>query len=252
MRQLPSALITDVDGTISQTAPTPEEAGVSPECRHYLSLLCQRLSLVAAISGRPATEVKDMVKVKGMVYIGNHGMEWYTGNRLKFARGARKYQAVINRLLEELTPFLSQTGILIENKGITAAIHYRLSPDPEAFRQKLVTALEKLPQTRCLRILPGKMSINILPLIAVNKGTAVTELIGNYNLKGGIYMGDDITDIDAFRAMHTASELRAFQGFAIGITGPEMPEDMMAEADFTLNSVNDVEQFLRWLTEITL
>ena len=252
LRQLPSALITDVDGTISQTAPTPEEAEVSPQCRHYLSLLCHRLFLVAAISGRPVTEVKEMVKVKRMVYIGNHGMEWWSGGRLKYVRGARKHQAVINRVLEELTPFLSQTGICTENKGITATIHYRLSPDPEAFRQKLVTALKKSPQTKYLRILPGKMSINILPLIAVNKGTAVTKLIGNYDLKGGTYLGDDITDIDAFRAIHAASESRGFHGFAIGITGPEMPEKLSAEADFTMNGINDVGHFLRWLTEITL
>ena len=81
LRQPPFGLIADVDGTISQTAPTSQQAIVSPLCRHYLSTLCRHLALVAAISGRPATEVKNMIGIIGMVYIGNHGLErWGEGH----------------------------------------------------------------------------------------------------------------------------------------------------------------------------
>ena len=81
LRKPPFGLISDVDGTISQTAPTPQQAKVSPMCRHYLSILCRHLALVAAISGRPAAEARNMVGIDGMVYIGNHGLErWSEGH----------------------------------------------------------------------------------------------------------------------------------------------------------------------------
>ena len=95
----------------------------------------------------------------------------------------------------------------------------------------------------------GKMAINLIPPVEVNKGTTTLELIREYNLHGGIYLGDDVTDIDAFRAIHAASRDSNFQGLAIGVTSHEMPETLVAEADFTLNGVNDVERFLKWLSE---
>ncbi|GAG89867.1 unnamed protein product [marine sediment metagenome] len=95
------------------------------------------------------------------------------------------------------------------------------------------------------------MAINLLPPVEVNKGTVVSELIQEYNLQGGIYLGDDLTDIDAFRAIHAASRDLDFQGFAIGIISQEMPEKLVAETDFTLNGVNDVGRFLEWLSQTT-
>ena len=110
-------------------------------------------------------------------------------------------------------------------------------------------ALEDSTQAKSLQITPGKMSINLLPPVAVNKGTAVLELIQEYSLQGGIYLGDETTDIDAFRAIHTACRDLDFQGFAVGMTSQEMPEKLVAEADFTLSGVNDVERFLKWLSQ---
>jgi len=63
---------------------------------------------------------------------------------------------------------------------------------------------------------------------------------------------DDLTDIDAFRAIHSASRDSDFQGFAIGITRQEMPPELVAEADFILNEVKDVERFPKWLSQTTL
>ena len=68
-------------------------------------------------------------------------------------------------------------------------------------------------------------------------------------MRSGIYLGDDLTDVDAFIAIHAASHNLDFQGFAIGITSQEMPKKLAAEADFTLNSVTDVERFLQWLSQ---
>ena len=142
-------------------------------------------------------------------------------------------------------------GVSIENKGVTATIHYRLSPDPELARQKIMAAIEKSGPAGRLRIKPGKMSLNLLPPLGLDKGTAVAGLIKEYNLQSGLYLGDDSTDIDAFRAIHNASEGPDFKGYAIAVTSREMPAGLVGEADFTLEGIAEVERFLGWLARKT-
>ena len=252
LKQSPFGLITDVDGTISQTVPTPQQAKVSPLCRYYLSSLRNHLALVAAISGRPAAEVKDMLGIDGMVYIGNHGLERWAGGHSEFSKNAQGYSRVIESAVKELTPLLSIKGISIQNKGITATIHYRLCPEPQLAEREIISAIEASPQASSLRIIKQKMAIDLLPPIGADKGTITLALIQEYNLQGGIYLGDDVTDIDAFRAIRAACRDLNFQGFAIGIISPEIPENLVAEADFTLNGVNDVERFLKQMSQATL
>ena len=252
LKRSPFGLITDVDGTISPTAPTPQQAEVSPLCRQYLSTLCNHLALVAAISGRPATGVRNMIEIDGMVYIGNHGLERWAKGHSEFSKNVQDYSRVIKSAIKELTSLLSIEGISIEDKGITATIHYRLCPEPQLVEREIISAVEASPQASSLRIIKERMAIDLLPPVKVNKGTAILDLIQEYNLQGGIYLGDDITDIDAFRAIHTACRDLSFQGFAIGILSPEMPEKLVAEADFTLNGVNDVESFLKWMSQDAL
>jgi len=251
LRRPPFGLITDADGTISPTAPTPKQARVSPLCNQYLSILRHQLALVAVISGRAAEELKDMVNIEGIIYVGNHGMERLADNNPKFARGVEEYSSVINAATAELTPLLSMEGIIIENKGVTATVHYRLCRERQSARREILAAIEDSPHSAKLRILQeGKYAINLLPPIDVNKGTAVLELIQKYSLRGGIYLGDDTTDIYAFRAIRTACRNLNFRGLAIVIVNEEAPEEVVVEADFTLNGVPDVERLLKYISEM--
>ena len=250
LRRSPFGLITDIDGTISQTAPTPQEAKVSPLCRRYLAALCKQLALVATISGRPAAEAKNMINIDEIVYIGNHGLERWSEGHSEFTQDAQDYSKVIKAAIEELTPLLSTKGISIDNKRVTATIHYRLCPDHHSARQDILAAIENSPHAKSLRIMQeSKYAINLLPPVRVDKGTGILDLIREYNLRGGVYLGDDITDIYAFRAIRAATRNLDFHGFAIGITSQEMPEKLAEEADFTLNGVDDVERFLKWLSQ---
>jgi len=249
MRSSPLGLITDVDGTISKTAPTPEKARVTPLCRRYLSQLCPRIALVAAISGRPASQVREMVGIEGMVYIGNHGLERWQEGHTELSARVKEYPKIISATIKELTPLLTQQGVRIENKGVSATIHYRLSPDPARTEREILKAVDNLTQTGRLRTMRGKMSVNLLPDIEINKGTATLELINEYHLSSAVYLGDEITDLDAFSAVHIARRNLEFRGLAIGVTGPETPEALIAEADFTLNGVSEVGRFLSWMVK---
>jgi trehalose 6-phosphate phosphatase len=240
LSRFPFGLITDVDGTISEIAPSPQEARVSPLCREQLTSLTGHLELVAAISGRPAIEVKEMVGVGGIVYIGNHGLERWCDGAVVFVEGLQRYTAKVIAVQEELGSLLAIEGIALENKGVALAIHYRLCPDRERARQAIREKIASSAIARDFRILEGKMVVELRPPAEVNKGTAVRDLVEKYQLKGGVYMGDDVSDLDAFAVMHQ-------EGFcSLGIIADETPEEVKRRADFTLNGVGDAERFLKW------
>ncbi|GAH58313.1 unnamed protein product [marine sediment metagenome] len=176
---------------------------------------------------------------------------WAEGHS-EFTRDTEGYPELIKAVIKEVTPLLSMKGIIIEDKGVTATIHYRLCREPQSVEKYILTALQNLPLARKLRIMQDRIAIELLPPVEVNKGTATLDLIRGYNLQGGIYLGDDLTDIDAFRAIHSASHSSDFQGLAISIISQEMPEKLVAEADFTLNGVIDVERFLKWMSRAAL
>ena len=136
LRRSPFGLITDVDGTISPTAPTPAQAEVSLLCRQYLSILSEKLALVAAISGRPALEAKNMLRIDKMVYIGNHGLERWSEGHTELVAEVKEYPKVIKAAVKELSRRLAIDGISIEDKGASATIHYRLCPEPELAKEK--------------------------------------------------------------------------------------------------------------------
>lgn len=242
-------LFTDVDGTISRIVPTPEQATVSQKCRHYLSVLTSRLTLVAAISGRPSSKIEKMIGIRGIVYVGNHGLERLSKEGYEITQEVKGYAGIIRAALKQLGPVLSSEGIIVEDKGVTASIHYRLSQEPEQVKTEILTAIKNLPQSDNLRTLEGKMVVNLLPKIEASKGTATLELIKSYKLEGGIYLGDDQTDIDAFKAIHTAKDELDFQGLALGVISRETSRELILKADLTLNGVGEVERFLGWMVE---
>ena len=240
----PFGLITDVDGTISEIAPSPQEARVSLACREHLAGLTNTLELVAAISGRPVLEVRQMIGVEGMVYIGNHGLErWHEGT-VEFSPGAEEYHTKAKAVLEQLGNLLAIEGLIYENKGVALAIHYRLCPDRESARQTILKIVGTSALANQFRILEGKMVVELRPPLEVNKGTAVEDLVERYQLRSGIYMGDDIGDIDAFRVMHQ-------KGFSsLCVIADETPDDVSREADFSVNGVSDVARFLKWFAGV--
>jgi trehalose 6-phosphate phosphatase len=240
-------LMTDVDGTVSPTAPTPAQAAVSPASRRYLARLTRRLALVAAVSGRAVADVRRLVGIEGMVYVGNHGLERWAGGRAELAEGTEDYPAIIKEVTDELSREPQGAGILVENKGVTASIHYRQSPDPDAAGKRIMAALSSSAKAGRLRIIPGRRAVNLLPPLAIDKGTAVLDLITWYNLSGGIYIGDESTDINAFKAIHEASRRPDFLGFALVVLSPETPPAVAEAADFTLNGTDEVARFLEWL-----
>ena len=241
----PLGLITDIDGTISDIAATPEAAVVSPICREKLADLTQRLELVAAISGRPAATARDMVGVDGMVYVGNHGLELRHDGSVEYIAGAKRYQAKVKEALERMRALLPLECIILEDKGVSLSIHYRLCPNVQEVRQLILNEVATAGVLTDFRVWEGKKVVELRPAIDIDKGVAVRGLVERYKLRSGLYLGDDVTDTNAFEAMHEAG----LRGAAIAVLGEESPDELRQTADLTLNGVSDVERFLAWLAE---
>jgi trehalose 6-phosphate phosphatase len=243
-------LFTDIDGTISQIAPSPQEARVSAACRASLSLLAKHMALVAVVSGRPVMEMRRMMAVEGLVYIGNHGLERWLGRDVELWPGTEEYSIKIRQTLDELTELLDIDGIAFENKGVAASIHYRRCREPELAREAILKAIAKSAAASGLKILEGRKIIDLRPPIAADKGTAILDLVQKYELRGAIYLGDDVTDVDAFVALRRGLEGQPFKGLSIGVLAEETVPQVVSQADLILNGVADVERFLTWLLEV--
>ena len=249
LRARPSALISDVDGTLSPIVSSPQEAEVLLECRDALAKLAGSLDLVAVVSGRQVEDVRRMVGLDQLTYIGNHGLESWSragGYRNK----ASSYTATMTEILRTLRDKLgSLDGIHLEDKGTVVSIHYRTSPDPAIARQAIFKAIEETPAISGLTIGEGKRVIEIRPPLAINKGTVITELAKAYRLKGILYLGDDLTDIDAFRAIRDLREMGEVLGLSAGVGGTETPNGLAAASDIFLSGPEAAARFLQVLSE---
>ena len=241
----PLGLFTDIDGTISEIAPSPPEARVSPECRESLAILAGHLAVVVAVSGRPAAEARAMVGIDDLVYIGNHGYERWVAGSVELIPGAEEYPAKVEAVLDRLSGLISIEGVIFENKGPTATIHYRRCRGREAALRSINKAVAELVGESGLRVSQGKMTVELRPPLEVSKWTAVRTLIAEHGLRGVIYLGDDVTDVDVFVALHHGG--LPFKGLGIGVVGEETVPDVRRQAGFTLNGVGDVELFLKQL-----
>ena len=122
-------LLLDYDGTLTPIVETPEKALIPAKTRHLLKQLSgSRRLKIAVISGRGLNNVKKMVGVDGIIYAGNHGLE-ISGPKIKFKHPlSLRASYTIEKLKESLCRKLSGIkGVLVEDKGLTFSVHYRLS-----------------------------------------------------------------------------------------------------------------------------
>ena len=241
LRQTPSAVVTDIDGTVSAIAPTPAEAMVDPGAKAALALLAERLAAVAVVSGRAPQDGAAMVGLPELIYVGNHGLE-------RIARGtpwthpvAAAAQPSIAAALAEIESAARSVAdvpwLLIENKGVTGTVHYRLAPDQIAAAALLEPLARSAADRHGLRLTLGRMIFEVRPALAVNKGTAIRELAQDLGLRGIVFFGDDVTDVDAFRALRELREAGEAATLRVGVLGPDTSPAVLAEIDLSVVGV---------------
>jgi len=250
----PRGLLTDVDGTISAIAPAPADAVLLPGVAELLAQACTVFDVVAAISGRSAADARRLVGVPGIIYVGNHGLECIKATaegaeEVQVLPAVQPYVETINAALDDVEDALSPRfpGMVVERKGASGSVHVRATSEPEIAEEAVTRALTAIALPRGLRVTHGKLVVELRPPLAVDKGTAVTGLVRSFGLRGALYLGDDRTDIDAFRALHQLCIDEQCRGVTVAILHPEAPPDLAGEADVVLDSIEHVPAFLRWV-----
>ena len=247
----PMGLFVDIDGTIAPIVPTPEQATVSPAVRRALAALSGGLSVVV-LTGRDTASARRVVGVEAIAYAGNHGMEWWEDGTATVDPLAEPYVGRIHRIAVHLGSALAgEPGVLLEDKGPSLAIHYRLAADPAAVRERVLAVLGGPDGAGDLPVREGKMLIEVLPPVAVNKGTAIARTLERRRLASVLVLGDDTTDVDAFEAVRELRAAGAVEALAVAVS-EDAPERLLAAADYRLADPAAVETLLTWLVgEVT-
>ena len=222
-----AGLFLDVDGVLAPIVPRPEDATVPEETRTELLRLNARYAVVACISGRAGGDARRIVGVPELTYVGNHGLELDPESD-SWAERLRSFLAGVD--WDEL-----------EDKHLSAALHYRTAADEAGARIRLETIAERARAAGFVARF-GRKVLELLPPLDANKGTAVGRLLADHDLERALYAGDDTTDLDGFRALDGV-ELT----LRVAVTSSEGPPALVAAADLV---VSDPAEFLSVLRRL--
>jgi trehalose 6-phosphate phosphatase len=192
------AFLLDIDGTLLDLAPSPRQVWVPTGLRRTLTRLADLTGgAVAMVSGRSLNEIDLIFSPLQLAAIGVHGAEMRVSGEAEVQSRTSPLSKVLKRRLAtvaELGP-----GILVEDKGYSLALHYRLAPDKGAQVLAAVRTICADAASEAVEILPGKLVVDIKPA-ATNKGEAVLDLMQCLPFAGRrpIFIGDDTTDLTVF------------------------------------------------------
>lgn len=236
-----SALFLDFDGTLSEIAPTPEEACLHPQARREVARLAGIYPL-CIISGRPVAELEQLVPLAGISLVGLHGLEWREGEAYERLPGSEPFLEVMRSARGFLldSGLFSRPGVRLEDKELILAIHFRQAPASEAEVESLTR--ETAERFR-LALHRGRQVIEVRPPLVFGKGRAVEMMVRRHAFARAACLGDDLTDVAAFRALHEL-EGEGFSGLAVAVISPESPAELLRECDLEVEGVAGVVAFL--------
>lgn len=230
-------LFLDYDGTLTPIVSRPQDAVMKQEMRDAVRSLMKK-QLVAIVSGRMRSDVEGLVQIPELLFAGSHGFD-IKGPGLEMLHPvARKTMPVIQTITENLKRDIgSIEGVVIEEKKFSVAAHYRMvAPEQHAAVREAVNRSMKGRDS--VRMMEGKMVYEILPDIEWNKGMAIRWIMAalklSWNSCSVVYIGDDVTDENAFRAVRT-------RGAGILVSEENGP----STADFQVRTPDDIQKIFK-------
>ena len=234
----------DYDGTLTPIVGHPDQAELAKGTKSLLADLSGLPhTFVCIVSGRAYRDVRRKVGVDGIIYAGNHGME-IKGKGLSFSvRDSKKIVKEVSEICRNLNQSLKGiAGVWVENKGLTASVHYRLAESKDAQKAKSIVFPMMTSYAR-LKLARGKKVWEIRPHVDWNEGKAISYVLDaclkeSWRSKSAVvYVGDDQTDEDVFR-------LLGQDGITTLVT--KSPRHR-SSALFFLTHPREVISFLGWL-----
>ncbi|HLF71536.1 MAG TPA: trehalose-phosphatase [Dehalococcoidia bacterium] len=236
LSERPSALITDIDGTISRIVARPEDAVVSDSARESLRRLARKIDLVAIVTGRERDVARRMVGLDDVTYVGQYAIDDETQHE------TGGFDAVAAE--EAVRPLLADFPCVeIEPKGVSFSLHYR-NCDDATVGERLLTVVAPLAQSEGARVVQGKQVLELVPAGLPDKSVAVARLLRDHGIRGVVFIGDDLSDAAVFRAIARRRSEDGLPGLAVAVTDAETDAMVYEAADTTVAGVEGVEAIL--------
>lgn len=231
------AVFLDYDGTLTPIVARPEDARLDPGVRDLVARLAARCP-VAIVSGRELTDVRTLVGLDGLAFVGSHGFDVVdaSGGVHRWGEG---FIPDLDAAERDLAPLVAPIeGAVLERKRFALTVHFREGGAPAG--RAVEAALEGVAHDHPrLRRTGGKMIAELRPRLERDKGTAVRWLLERVGgTRAAVYLGDDETDEDAFRQIHD-------DGVGIVVRGEG--DERLTLARYSLAGVAEVPGFLERL-----
>lgn len=241
-RQSHIMLFLDFDGTLAAIVDHYQSATILQESKMLLSKIAKDPSCsVFIVSGRALSDVKKRVGLKRVTYAGNHGLE-IEGPKIKYTFFVKMSDRIRFKLIKHdlMTHVGHIKGVLIEDKGLSLTVHYRLIElkNLALFKKKFLECLGPYLRKKEVSLREGKKVFEIIPKVKWDKGKAVLWLIDHFQRKTlkkkifSVFIGDDVTDETAFIALKK-------KGLCIRVGASKI-----SAAPYYLKDIKDVPRFL--------
>ncbi len=242
-----AAVLLDVDGTLAPIVRHADDAHVPEPTRSRLIAVARRYALVACVSGREAAIARRIVALGSIAYVGAHGAQLLRpgGTRVELdpdvAAGAEGVRAFAE---EAWSGDLDRLRVRSEDKGAIVAYHWRGAPD-EAAAEDAVRGIAGRAEKAGLATHWGRKVLEVRPPVAIDKGRGVQWLLSDAGLAAALYVGDDLTDLDAFAGLRELVE-QGLLGAAVcvGVTSEETPDAVREQADVLVDGPPGVRGLL--------
>jgi trehalose 6-phosphate phosphatase len=237
-----SALVAlDFDGTLAPIVERPQDARLAVGGYDVLQSLAARIGQLAVVSGRAADEVValgELDRLVGLRVLGHYGLQQWHDGRLESPApvpGVDRARQALPGLLAHAAP-----GVYVEDKQHSLAVHTRPAAEPQRALDEIAPALQRLAAEVGLEAVPGRYVLELRPP-GIDKGTALRDLVDKVGASTVIYIGDDVGDLPAFRAVADLRASGAVEGLAVAAVAPsswggadEVPPDLRDSADLVL------------------
>jgi trehalose 6-phosphate phosphatase len=247
-----AAILLDIDGTLAPIVELASDACVPERTRQLVAEVAKRYGVVACVSGRRASEARAMVSVGTISYLGSHGAELLRAGWTqpvldeKIAHWARRIQE-FGRELD--TADLRRLRVRIEDKVLIVAFHWRGAPDEDAARAA-IDSIAARAESAGLRTHWGRKVLEVRPPVRLDKGAGISTFLAEEDVDSALYVGDDRTDLDAFRALaELADDGRLERVLRVGVHSDEGPDEISSETDLVVEGTGGVRDLLSMLLE---
>ena len=245
-----SAILLDIDGTLAPIVRHADDAAVPEPTRVQLIAVAKRYGLVGCVSGRRSSTARRMVSIGSIAYVGNHGAELLPagGTEVEIDPEIGAHEPAVRAFADRVyTPELQRLRVRSEDKLAIKGFHWRGAPD-EAAAEAAVREIADQAQAAGLHIHWGRKVLEVRPPVTINKGRGVRLLLEGRDLAVGLYVGDDMTDLDAFAGLRElVDEGKLGAAICVGVRSDETPAPLEAGADLLVDGPLGVRELLQAL-----